>query len=50
MPWLSHDEAELVEDIKSLGQPGGISWDQFKEKHPDKCKEATDESASSFSW
>lgn len=44
MPWFSHDEAQLVEDLKSLGQPGGMSWSDFRKKHPDKCKEeATDQ-------
>jgi hypothetical protein len=50
MPWGSYDEAELVEDLKSLGRPGGMTWDEFKEKHPEKCTEATDENASSFKW
>ncbi|MBA4544294.1 hypothetical protein H1164_15685 [Thermoactinomyces daqus] len=50
--WSSHEEAELARDIIELGKKGGMSWDDFKEKHPDKCSETTDkkEDASGFGW
>jgi hypothetical protein len=51
MPWGSKEEAELTRDIISLGKPGGLSWDDFKEKHPDKSKETTDsDDGSFFGW